>query len=136
MLPAVNGFLNQDFTVVEQPSNTFYWNTDQNRIFGNIDGAEAMRQAIYLIIQTERYRYVIYSRNYGIELLDLFGQPMTFVIPEVKHRIEEALLWDTRITSLENFDSQPNKGALSVSFTAVTIFGEIPITQEYEGLNA
>ena len=39
------------------------------------DKREALRQAVYLILNVERYAYPIYSRNYGSELVDLIGQP-------------------------------------------------------------
>jgi hypothetical protein len=84
-------------------------------------------QAIYLILQTERYHYVIFSWNYGIELEDLFGMPISWVIPEVKRRITEALLQDSRITEVDNFEFDVKKGVVTTTFTAHTIFGDIPI---------
>lgn len=36
-----------------------------------MDGMEAVKQAVYKILQTERYKYVIYDWNYGVELEDL-----------------------------------------------------------------
>ena len=44
----------------------------------------AVKQAVYKIIMTERYQYIMYSWNYGVELLDLFGEPVTYVCPELK----------------------------------------------------
>ena len=126
MIPA-NGFLNKDFKIVEPGSQTFYLDIDRNVILGYTDGQEAMKQAIYLTLSTERYQYVIFSWNYGIELLDLFGRPMTYVLPELKRRIEEALLQDTRIERLENFNFKVNKGTILTTFTAVTVHGSIPI---------
>lgn len=61
------------------------------------DGREAMEQVIYKILNTERYRYVVYSWNYGIELMDLFGMPADYVCPVLEKRISEALLQDDRI---------------------------------------
>ena len=39
-----------------------------NRIRGYTDGLEALKQAIYKVLNTERYEYPIYSFNYGIDL--------------------------------------------------------------------
>jgi hypothetical protein len=87
-----------------------------------------MEQAIYLILQTERYQYVIFSWNYGIELEDLFGMPISWVIPEVKRRIQEALLHDTRIKAADAFSFEVSeKGKLLVRFTAHTVFGDVDI---------
>jgi len=130
MLPAVNGFLDQDFEIIEQPSYTFYLDADKNVVFGYTDKLEAMKQAIYLVLETERYQYVIFSWNYGIELLGLFGKQMTYVVPELKRRITEALLHDTRIQRLEDFDIQVNRNKVLVTFTAVTIYGEIHMQKE------
>ena len=126
MIPA-NGFLPEDFVIVEQSSKTFYLDINRNVVYGYTDGQDAMRQAIYLILSTERYQYIIFSRNYGIELLDLYGKQMTYVLPELERRITEALLQDTRIKSLENFNFAVARNAILTTFTAVTIHGEIPI---------
>ncbi|WP_304409697.1 DUF2634 domain-containing protein [Faecalibaculum rodentium] len=107
--------------------------TEEKRIRGHTDGLEAVRQAIYKIIMTERYQYVMYSWNYGIELLDLFGEPVTYVCPELKRRISEALLWDDRIRSVDNFDFDfPQKGVVHVAFTVHTVFGDV---QAERGVN-
>ena len=126
MLPA-NGFLQEDFTVAEQASYTWYLDVGRNVVFGYTDGLEAMRQAIYLILETERYRYVIFSWNYGVELLDLFGKQMTYVLPELKRRITEALLQETRIMRLDNVDFQVKLNKVLVTFTAVTVFGDVAV---------
>ena len=116
-----------DFDVVEQSSNTYHLDIDKDVVYGFVDGQEALKQAIYLILETERYQYMIFSRNYGVELLDLFGQPLTYALPEIKRRITEALLQDTRIERLENFDFTVKKGVVRTTFTAVTAFGNIPV---------
>ncbi len=98
----------------------------KNQIRGYTDNLEAMKQAIYKIVNTERYQYIMYSWNYGIELVGLFGEPISYVIPEVERRIREALTWDDRISGVDNFETDiPEKGVLHVSFTAHTIFGDV-----------
>jgi len=85
-----------------------------------------MEQAVYKIVFTERYEYIIYSPNYGVQLKDLFGMPKTFVIPEIKRRITEALLWDDRITRVDTWNFNiPRRGVVDASFRVVTIFGDI-----------
>ena len=125
MIPSTNGFLEQDFVIEEQPSKTYKMHLDENIILGYADGLEAMVQEVYHILNTERYQYVIYSWNYGIELVDLYGQPVSYVIPELKRRITEALTWDERIISVDNFDFSVNKGKITCNFTVHTIFGDI-----------
>ena len=129
MIPQVNTVLNDDIEFIEQSSYTFYLDIEKNIVFGFTDEREAMKQAIYLILSTERYKWVIFSWNYGIELEDLFNMPISFVIPEVQRRIEEALLQDTRITAVDNFEFEVGKGVLLVRFTAHTIYGDIPVNK-------
>lgn len=125
MIPSTNGFLEQDFVIEEQPSKTYKMHLDENIILGYADGQEAMVQVIFNILNTERYQHVIYSWNYGIELIDLYGQPVSYVIPELKRRITEALTWDERIIGVDNFSFNVDKGKITCNFTVHTIFGDI-----------
>jgi hypothetical protein len=125
MIPSTNGFLAQDFVIEEQPSKTYKMHLDESIILGYADKLDAMVQVIFSILNTERYQYVIYSWNYGIELVDLYGQPVSYVIPELKRRITEALTWDERIISVDNFDFSVNKRKITCNFTVHTIFGDI-----------
>jgi|SRR5690606_245053 len=125
MLPAVNDDLQKDFEIEEETSYTYKLNLDESTIAGFVDGLEAMKQAIYLILNIERYEYLIYSWNYGIELADLFGQPTSFVLPELKRRITEALVQDSRILGVDNFSFETNKGKVHATFTVHTIFGDV-----------
>lgn len=81
MIPAQADSLEYDFEVEKQPSYTYNLRYDTEGMGGFLDGLEAMRQAVYKIMMTERYQYAIYSWNYGVELADLFGQPIPFVCP-------------------------------------------------------
>lgn len=126
MIPSTTAFLEQDFEITEQPTHTYKMNLESNLIRGYTDGQEAMKQAIYKILNTERYQYVMYSWNYGIELLDLYGEPVSYVCPELERRITEALTWDDRIQSVDNFEFNiSKKGEILVTFTAYTVFGDV-----------
>lgn len=126
MIPSTTAFLEQDFEITEQPTHTYKMNLESNLIRGYTDGQEAMKQAIYKIMNTERYQYVMYSWNYGIELLDLYGEPVSYVCPELERRITEALTWDDRIQSVDNFEFNiSKKGEILVTFTAHTVFGDV-----------
>lgn len=126
MIPSTTAFLEQDFEITEQPTHTYKMNLESNLIRGYTDGQEAMKQAIYKILNTERYQYVMYSWNYGIELLDLYGEPVSYACPELERRITEALTWDDRIQSVDNFEFNiSKKGEILVTFTAHTVFGDV-----------
>lgn len=126
MIPSTTAFLEQDFEITEQPTHTYKMNLESNLVRGYTDGQEAMKQAIYKILNTERYQYVMYSWNYGIELLDLYGEPVSYVCPELERRIREALTWDDRIQTVDNFEFNiSKKGEILVTFTAHTVFGDV-----------
>lgn len=135
MIPnALNVTIGEDVevqTAVEAPTRTFKIDFDAGRVGGFCDETEAMKQAIYKILQTERFEYLIYSWNYGIELNAVVGKSYQVFTSEIKRVIREALLADSRITDVTDFEvAQINKRTASVKFTAETIFGEIPIESE------
>ena len=95
-------------------------------ISGTCDGLEALKQVIYKILNTERYKYPIYSWNYGVELSDLVGEPMSYVCAESERRITEALTQDDRIDDVSDFEfDTSNKHEVVCTFIVHTIFGEI-----------
>lgn len=123
MIPAVNDDLQNDFEVEQEPSRTFKVNIDSNRIIGYTDGLDSVKQASYLLLNIERYEYLIYSWNFGIETRDLFGQPISYVLPELKRRIIEALTQDDRIESVDAFSFDVIKGKVHASFTVHSVYG-------------
>ena len=126
MIPKnTNTEFKNDFEFEEPSSNTFRLDIDGNKVYGFADNLEAMKQAIYLILNVERYEYIIFSWNYGIELSDLFGKSQNHVIVELERRIKEALLQDSRITSVENFEFTHKKNKVFCTFKVFTIYGEI-----------
>lgn len=126
MIPSTSAFFEQDFELDEQPTLTYQMNLNSRSIHGYTDKLEAMKQAIFKILSTERYQYIMYSGNYGIELLDLYGEPITYVCPELERRITEALTWDERIESVDDFEFDTSKkGEILVTFIAHTIYGDV-----------
>ena len=129
MIPKIK--TSADITVKELATKTHRMELyEGNYILGFVDSLKAMEQAIYKIIRTERYTYIIYSWNYGIELEDLFGMPVEYCVVELERRISEALLQDNRITAVNGFefDTESERGTVLIKkFIAETVFGEIQI---------
>ena len=126
MIPSTNTILSTDLEVETQPSKNYKMYLERNIINGSCDELEAMRQVIYKILNTERYQHIIYSWNYGIELVDLYGEPVTYVCPELQRRITEALVQDNRIKSVDNFEFDTSeKRTVKTTFTVHTIFGNV-----------
>ena len=80
-----------DFAFTTQTSNTYKLNFDKNNISGFCDELEAVKQAVYLILNIERYEYLIYDWDYGFEIKDLIGQESIIIQPEIQRRICDAL---------------------------------------------
>ena len=140
MIPNIN-ILMEEITEINYPSRTHKIVIDekhiddyerQDRIKGYTDNLEAIKQAIYLILSTERYAFIIYSWDYGVELVDLFGKPMTYVMAELPRRITEALTQDDRIKDVVDFEFERHGKKLHTTFTVVTTAGNIPTDLEVE----
>nr|PZN06720.1 MAG: DUF2634 domain-containing protein [Caldicoprobacter oshimai] len=101
-----------------------------NRIQGYTDGLEALKQAIYKMLNTERYEYPIYSFNYGIELENLIGKDPIYVQIELKRRIRECLLKDDRITEVDNFQFEVNGDEIKCTFDVHSIYGDLTASKE------
>ena len=127
MLPDYNTVYQQDNTM---PSKTYYINRNTNRISGYIDDKDAIIQAIYLILSTERYESVIYNWYYGTEFDSLVGKDRDFVKSELKRRIAEAILEDDRILDVTDFNISFNKDVANVVFLVETNIGDININWE------
>lgn len=117
MLP-INNFINNEVEIIKEPNFTYKLNIEKENIRKNIDNIEAIKQAIYKILMTERYVYTAYNWNYGIELSDLIGKDKSFVKAELPRRIKEALMVDDRIKDVENFSFEDiDKTTLCVTFS-------------------
>ena len=126
MIPSKNTILSTNLAVETQPSKNYKLHAELDTISGICDNLEAMHQVIYKILNTERYQNIIYSWNYGIELVDLYGEPVAFVCSEIQRRITEALIQDDRIKSVEDFDFDlSERKTVKVTFIVHTIFGEL-----------
>ena len=126
MIPSRNTILTTELNVVTMPSKQHRMDLDKNRILGTCDNLEAVKQSIFKILNSERYKHIIYSWNYGIELVDLYGKTPMFACTEIERRVKEALIQDDRITSVDEFKFDTSKkGVVSVTFTVHTLFGDV-----------
>lgn len=128
MIPNIP-ILQENISELEYGSETYRIQLSEDNndyIKGKVDDIDAIKQAIYLMLNTERYAYNIYSWNYGVELVDLIGQPLPYVTVILPRRIEEALTQDDRIRDVRDFKFTNNKNKLHITFTVVTTVGDIP----------
>ena len=126
MIPGINSILTTDLEVVTQPSYSHKMHLNDDYINGTCKDLEEVKQTIYKILNTERYKYLIYSWNYGVEFDDLIGESVSYVCSEIQRRITEALVQDDRIESVSDFEFDTSKKHEVVcTFVVHTIFGDI-----------
>lgn len=132
MLPQTDFEITNDFTTVTEPSYTFRLNPENENIKGFVDDLEAVKQAIYLTLNINRYEYVIYDWNYGVEFNDLVGMEKDYAKVLIESRIKDALLQDDRIEAVTDFEFAQNKKSITAYFVVKTIFGDIDMQSEVQ----
>ncbi len=131
MIPKVNFNLAEAIQTYTEPSKNYKMNINKESINGYNDLIDGVKQAVFKILNTERYNHYIYSKNYGVELEDLFGAPVSYVCPEIERRITEALVQDNRISSVTDFTFDITKRrTIHTTFTVHTIFGDFGTEKE------
>lgn len=97
-----------------------------------VEGAEAIKVWIWLVLQTPRYRYYIYSWDYGNEFEELIGRGYSeeYINAEAQRMTEDCLLVNEHIESITDFSVGMENDQLTISFTANTIYGTIQFDNE------
>ena len=113
-----------------QPSLSWYIDKETNRITGTVDGLAAVRQAVEVILNVERYRWQIYQPYSGMEWNGLLGQDPGYVGSELQRRLIDALTVDDRVTGISDYDYTISGNTLAATFTVNTVYGSIQETQE------
>ncbi len=130
MIPKSN--LNDSLEIVDEVETSRTYKILIGDSKGYIEGLGALKQAIYKVLSTERYEYPIYSFNYGIDIESLIGKDYDYVRIELKRRIEECLLEDERINSVNNFSFEREEDVLKCTFEVESIYGNIILNKEVE----
>jgi hypothetical protein len=124
-LPEVVGF-DTDIVVASQPSKTWIIDRNTMQVSCMDKGLEAVRQAVEIALNVERYRWTIYSANYGSELDGLVGEDEAYIIAEIPRLVEGALSPDSRVVSVDDYTyTRTGTNSLTVSFTVHTVYGDI-----------
>jgi len=130
MIPTGGQINNEQLEEVTQPSYTYKLDRNTRRVSGMVDGQDAVKQAVFKILQTVRYRHEIYSFDYGHELESLIGTNPLFVEAEVRRMLDEALLQDERIRKIADLKVEVTGDAITAVFTVVTDTGAFEFTRE------
>lgn len=97
-----------------------------------VEGLEAIRVWIWMALQAPRYRYYVYTWDYGNEFDSLIGQGYTeeYINAEAQRLTEECLLVNDDIQELSDFNISMSGDKLSISFLVNTIYGEIEMKDQ------
>lgn len=115
-----------------QPTLTWYINKEKNRIEGTAEGLAAVRQAVEVILNVERFRWQIYRPYSGMEWAGLIGRDPGYVASELQRRIREALMMDDRVRGISGFSYSVDGDSLTASLTVNTVYGDTQTTVEVE----
>lgn len=101
-----------------------------------VTGIEAIKIWIYLALNTPRYRYTIFTWNYGNESEDLIGKGYTkeATQSELERMTEECLLECPYIRSISNLETQFDKSMLTITLTVNTDYGDFRQEVEINGI--
>lgn len=124
VLPEDYGLAIEDTLLTSQPSLTWYVDQESKRIQGTADGEVAVRQAVEIILNVERFRWQIYRPSSGVQLQELVGHDPAYVASELRRRVEEALLMDDRIIGISKFTYSVSGDILTADITVDTVYGQ------------
>lgn len=101
-------------------------NANSDRIVGYADGLEAVKQSIFHILNVERYAYIIYNNNYGVELEQYIGADINYIEATIENTLKEALTYDLRIKDVKvQSVTQITHDIVLVNFICYTIYGDL-----------
>ena len=91
----------------------------------------ALEVWIYKALKTERFEYLVYSWQYGIELKPFIGKVMGVQerYSELRRVVTECLMVNPYIKSIDSFSITPESRAelVRVHITLTTVYGEVGI---------
>lgn len=135
-------FIGAEVTVTEEELPLFTqpaWNFEVDKfIFDSngqhviVTGQEALKVWIYKALKTERFSYLAYSWQYGIELYPFVGKVMSVQerYSELRRVITECLMVNPYILSVDSIEFSPeNKGnVVNTDIALSTVYGEVRIS--------
>lgn len=99
-----------------------------------VEGIEAIKVWVWLCLRTQRFRYPIYSWNYGTDMEQYIGQGLTieYLETDLKDEIEEALRVNKYITGIEDYNCIQTGSKVQIQFTIQTTLGSLKETYSLE----
>lgn len=103
------------------------------RLTGRIvTGVDALCVWAYLALKAKRYRWLIYSWQYGEEYTNLIGYSFDedYLYSEVKRYIEECLFINEHITGIEDLTVNQVNEILYIRFRMITDVGSKEVSMD------
>ncbi|WP_051539884.1 DUF2634 domain-containing protein [Clostridium ihumii] len=90
---------------------------------------EAIKVWIWKALQVNRNKYRIYSKNYGNEFEELIGKGYSkeFIDSEIYRLVEECLLVNRYIKSIEGVESKFEGSKVIATIKIKTVYGEVKL---------
>lgn len=127
---AISVTFEYDDLLKPQETRTYAMDFRHKRIVGFIDDNEAVMQAIWKILSTRRFVFLIYDDQYGLDVLNRINVGLTkkYLNSDIPQMIEEALLSDERVVGVSDFRYEIlSSDSIHVEFIAVTIYGDMQV---------
>ena len=129
-LPQADIDLSPGVVFQDQPSLTWIADPVTHRLRGRGDNYEAVRQAVEVIVNVERFKWQIYTPNFGTDYDGLLGTEPGYAASELRRRLEDAFLPDNRLLGIKDYTYTFEDTSLSAAFTVLTVFGDVPGSME------
>lgn len=94
-----------------------------------VEGLDAIRVWAWMALKTARYRYEMYSWDYGCEIESLIGRGNSkeYLESETRRMVEECLSMNPHILGISEFDCKILDEKLILRFTMETDMGEVEL---------
>ena len=122
----------ENLTVEEYFPREYEIDFTENSLTGRIgEGLDAIRVWGWCCIHTERFRYALYSWQYGVSLEKYLGQTTTeeYLEADSRAEIEEALKIHPYIIGIDDFQVSKNGTKLKIKLTVKTKLGKIEVSE-------
>lgn len=115
----------------------YAWDFDTNTFLRDssgkmyiVSGDEAIKIWVYKALCTERFRYLAYSWQYGIEIDPFIGKVMSVQerYSELKRVIIECLNVNPYIKSIDSVDISHEGHTVEITIELTTIYGEVSVS--------
>ena len=123
-LPDIIGF-DTDIVLTSRPSKTWIIDRSAMQVGYMDESLEAVRQAVEIALNVDRFRWQIYNTNFGNELKDLIGDDADYIQSEFPRMVDDALSVDDRVIDTTDYIFTVNGDSMAVSFTVNTVFGAL-----------